>query len=698
MPSKSSAARSTHICNLNHLFFMLGMVLLILLSACSSGVPSTESPENGNTEPTRQTAEQIVANLTVREKIGQKLMMAIRYWCPVDQPDCTTGMTDLPDTAAKALRDNGIGGVILFSDNLVGTDQIQRLTTQFKNVVPPNYPVGMLIGTDEEGGNVFRLPRVEATSFSGNMALGAAYLASGNAQFAYEQGRVMAAEIAAVGFNVNFAPVVDVNSNPLNPVINVRSYGDDPAMIGLLGRRSIQGMASQGVLGTFKHFPGHGDTATDSHFGLPIVTKSRADAYAIDLAPYRQAIQAGQAPDLIMTAHIQYPALDNSVTRTRTGEQMISPATMSRTIQHEILRNELGYRGVTITDALDMQGIAGFFEQSDAVIKVFQADVDIALMPVEIRNAAQVNRLSELIDQVAAAINAGQINRAEFDRSVTRIVQMKLRHGVTPAGANKPISYAPIGNPEHRAVERAIAQNSITLLRNTNRTLPLQAHGKKIFILTPWCEQAEAMRLRFAELGYPLVTGAKFSDLTVEDLTVRIDAADIVIIGTMSTGVTPVERNGDPNNSVQIMRQQPEIFPSTIRPGRFTNSLVFNVLEDQPASDNLAVNMLTAVPNEAQQMRDAMVYAKSSQKKVIHVTLRAPYDIINYDDLADATLASYAYYGYEAGLRGPSLPVLVDVMLNVQRPVGKLPFNVFALNADGALGLLRYPRGFGLQY
>ncbi len=454
-------------------------------------------------------ADAIVERMTTRQKVGQKLMMAFRYWCPDGQPACTAGMTEFPDAARDALRENGIGGVILFSNNLTGIEQTRRLIDGIRAAPAADSPLGLMIGIDEEGGNVFRLPRVEATAFAGNMALGAAYEATRDDRLAYDMGRVLAAEIAAVGFNVNFAPDVDVNSNPLNPVINVRAFGDDPATIGLLGRRMVQGMKSERVIGTFKHFPGHGDTDTDSHYGLPVVIKSRADAYAIDLAPYRQAIEAGEAPDMIMTAHIQYPSLDDTRVATRTGEQMIAPATMSRRIQHDILRGEFGYQGVTITDALDMKGIAGFFDEDDAVVKVFQADVDIALMPVEFRTAADAGRLAALVDRVAAAVDSGRIDRAEFDRSVRRIVLTKLRHGIVASDRGRPIDeLASIGGPAHRAIERDIAQKSITVLRNENGALPLQAAGRRIFILTPWGEQAEAMRRRFVELGHPLVTGA----------------------------------------------------------------------------------------------------------------------------------------------------------------------------------------------
>ncbi|PHV11811.1 hydrolase [Chitinimonas sp. BJB300] len=665
----------------------LGLISVALLSGCGGN----------STDPVTEKANRIVERMSTREKVGQKIMMAFRYWCSVDQPGCTNGMTDLPEAVSNALRESRIGGVILFSNNLVDIEQTIRLTAQLRSTVSSSTQVGLLIGTDEEGGNVFRLPRVVATTFPGNMALGAAYEATKNDQLAYDQGRVLATEIAAVGFNLNFAPDVDVNSNPLNPVINVRAYGDDPATISLLGYRTVQGMASQGVIGTFKHFPGHGDTATDSHYGLPIVNKTRAEAYAIDLAPYRQAIQSGQAPGMIMTAHIQYPALDDTQFVTRTGERMVVPATMSRKIQHDILRGELGYRGVTITDALDMKGIANFFEQGDAVIKVFQANVDIALMPVEFRVAADVTRLTALIDQVTAAVDSGVINREEFNRSVARIVEMKLRNGIMPNGPSKPApDRALIGSPVHRAIEQDITQKSITLIRNAGGVLPLQAQGKKIFILTPWGEQAEAMRRRFVELGYPLVTGAKRSNMTWLDQRKAIDNADIVIFGTLSTSVTPVERNGDPDRPIPL--SQPYSMRQLPVTSNIEGSLVFNTEDEQPSSASFLLKSQAGVTSEAQQIRYAMEYAKTVGKKVIHITLRAPYDVVNYDDVADATLATYSYYGYEGGWRGPSMPAAVDAMLGLKSPVGKLPVAIYAQNPDGTSGPLRYPHGFGLPY
>jgi beta-N-acetylhexosaminidase len=665
------------------------MLIAFLFSGLLSGCLENDDVE--------QQASVIVKQMSTRDKVGQKIMMAFRYWCPDDRPTCTASMTDLPDTVSQALRDNGIGGVILFANNMVDLRQTRRLTEQLHQTLPRNSPVGLLVGVDEEGGNVFRLPRMVATTFPGNMALGAAYEATQNRDLAIESGRVLAAEIRAVGFNVNFAPNVDVNSNPLNPVINVRSYGDSSATVGLLGRLTSQGMRQAGVVSTFKHFPGHGDTATDSHYGLPVVNKSYIEAYAVDLAPYRQAVESGQAPDMIMTAHIQYPSLDNTKLLTRTGERMIVPATMSRKIQHDILRSEMRYGGVTITDALDMKGISNFFEQTDAVIKVFQADVDIALMPVEFRTTANAGKLRQLIDRLVAAVESGTINREELDHSVHRIVQMKLRNGITPASAVAPLpELSTIGSAPHREVEDRVTRQSITLLRNGGNVLPLHSPNQRIFILTPWEEQATAMRRRFEERGYPMVIGAKLSAMPWETQQQAIDNSDVVIIGTMATGVTPVERSGASDTSPPSAKTR--AFSTSPDPIANNGSLVFNVEEDNVQESRTFAHDSSALLSEAQQMRNAAEYAKRRGKVVIHAALRAPYDVISYDDVADVTLATYAYYGYENGLRGPSLPVLVDVMVGASKPEGKLPVNIHAQDSNGALGPIRYARGSGLHF
>lgn len=194
---------------------------------------------------------------------------------------------------------------------------------------------------------------------TGNMSIGATYAKHGS-DYASASAKVIAKELRAVGFNVNYAPTLDVNMNPNNPVINVRSFGEDPARVAELGGAQVDAYQHQQVIAALKHFPGHGDTNVDSHTGLPKVMHSKEQVMAQDIAPFRAVIEAGHAPGMIMTAHIQYPALDSSTFVSKQGQTMVKPATMSRAIMTSLLREELGYQGVTITDALDMAGISDF--------------------------------------------------------------------------------------------------------------------------------------------------------------------------------------------------------------------------------------------------------------------------------------------------------------------------------------------------
>lgn len=199
---------------------------------------------NNNDLNTR--ADAIVDQMSVHEKVGKKIMMAFRYWCDNNQANCTTGMIQYKETVGAAIAENHINSVILFSDNLTDITQTIKLISKLKLAADRQSPLGLFIAIDQEGGNVVRLPRAISTIFPGNMALGAAYQATQDATLAYQKGKVLATEIRSVGFNLNFAPVVDTNSNPLNQVINVHAFGDDPQMV-TLGSQLARGMADQGV-------------------------------------------------------------------------------------------------------------------------------------------------------------------------------------------------------------------------------------------------------------------------------------------------------------------------------------------------------------------------------------------------------------------------------------------------------------------
>ncbi len=617
--------------------------------------------------------------MTVQEKIGQKIMVSLRYWCQDSQPDCTTPMKELPDAVAKALQSHAIGGVILSPEILTDIEQARRLTRQIRQARPAGSEIGILIATDQEGGNGARMLPTHTTLLPGNMALGAVYAGNKKTALANDAGRVLGAELRAIGFNVNFAPVVDVNSNQRNPIMNVRAYGDTPTPVGQLGRSMAQGMKSQGVISAFKHFPGHGDATRSEDSGLARVDNTLADAKTTDLAPYRDAIGSSQSPDLIMTAHIQYPALDSSELTTKTGKTTIMPATFSRKIQHDLLRTEMGFRGVTISDALDIPAITAMLEPADAVIKTFAASVDIALAPVTLRTPADGAKLGQLLDRLKSAVKDGQLKQAELDQSVDRIVQMKLRNTINKENENKPLPE--LSTKEHRKTADDIARQSITLLRNEKNTLPLKDKTKHIFILTPWKEQAEAMRNQFEEQGFHNIKIGSL-DMSWAEQQEAVKDVDIVVVGTHNPWLTPVDNtNGSTDTSPSADLPVPD---------SITGSLVYNVAEDLPA----AKNRYSGATTDAQRLHNLMKFAHTNQQKtVIHVSMRSPYDIISYSDFADASLATYSYHA-----KGGSLAAAVDVMLG-QKPVGRLPIDIRDPSRKGdPLGTVRFMRGAGLKY
>jgi beta-N-acetylhexosaminidase len=663
----------------------LSIIASLILSGCN---------ESEQTQPIDEQAQAIVKDMTLEQKVAQKIMMSFRYWCEDSQngPDCYDGMTELPETIASVINETEIGGVILFANNQPNLKSTAKLIHDMQSAVVDESKLGLFMALDQEGGNVIRLPRDVATNFSGNMALGAAYLNTEDKQLAYKQGQALGSEVASVGFNFNMAPVVDVQSNPLNPVINVRSYGENPELVGTLGGEVSKGMASEGVIASMKHFPGHGDVASDSHYGLPVVNRTKEEAFTVDLAPYKTAIDNGIAPDMIMTAHIQYPSLDDTQIITKDGTAMIAPATLSYKIQHEILRNELGYEGLTITDALDMKGISDFFEENDAVIKVFQAGVDIALMPTQFKTPEDAVNVEKLIDDVVEAIEAGDISEEALNESVERIVKVKLKRGILNFNDSESLEDRyelmenTIGSTKHRDIEKEIAQKSLTLVQNNNETLPMTTGELgKIHILTPWGEQGTALRMGFEELGVQPsnISNVKFSQTNWNDQVPNIDAADTIIVGSLSSGISPVEINGDPNSpAVKAF----STFAQDLLP--LSGSLVFNVENEQAP-----VPFSTTISN-AQFARYALEYAKEKGKKTILLSLRAPYDTASYYDTADVMIATYNYYGYDYGyLRGPSLIEVPKVILGTLPAQGKLPVSVNKIDPDGNLGEVLFEYG-----
>jgi beta-N-acetylhexosaminidase len=374
------------------------------------------------------------------------------------------------DTPAEVVTRYQVGGVIYFNnsstDNIDNPQQLaafsnglQRAATGSGSQLP------LIISIDQEGGNVTRL-EAPATEFPSSMAIGAGRSAADARSLA----SIIARELRAVGVNQDFAPVADVNSNPLNPIIGARSFSARPELASELVAAEVAGYQNSGprsktVASAAKHFPGHGDAATDSHTGLPVISRTEQEWRDIDLPPFQAAIGAGI--DSIMTAHIQVPNLDPS------GE----PATLSGPILTGKLRNELGYNGVVVTDALGMEGVRKLHTDAEIPVLALQAGVDQLLMPPDLNLARNA---------VLQAVTDGALSPQRIDQSVRRILTLKEKRGILERPfVDESAVPSKVGVPAHLAEAQRITDGTITVLRNDAGLLPLTAKPNTVLV-TGW--------------------------------------------------------------------------------------------------------------------------------------------------------------------------------------------------------------------
>ena len=552
-------------------------------------------------------------HLSLRQCIALKLMPDIRFF---DQGDGPGPVQALSPELAAGLRRLNPGGVILFRENLSSVAQIRTLTEQIRHCLSSS----ALIGVDQEGGRVTRLPRGQCTSFSGNMALAAC---RDGERFARQVGAAQARELAALGINVNFVPSVDVNSNPDNPVIGVRSFGDDPDKVSTLGSALLEGLQGGGVAGALKHFPGHGDTSQDSHTDLPLVARSAAQAEAMDLAPFA-AVIGSAAPAMVMTAHIQYPALDSS---TLPGTDVVVPATLSRVMMTGVLREQMAYKGVIITDALDMRAISDRISPAAAVTACFRAGVDIALMPVLVRSPASFEQYEQIIAAVEEAVASGELDETELRASAGRVLALQQQF----AGAAQVADIGAIACQQHRSLERDIARASLTLVTGE---LPALSAAASVHLLLPDADSATALAA-----------------------ALRAEAP-----------------------SLEISWQSLDQFDPVREQHSLREADLYLVGVSEPAASAVVVGGAEDLPNLPDRSPAAVqkttLAAAGGTPRVV-VLLNSPYVAVEFQDLAEAVLASYdgASEGL-AGEPGPAYWAIARVLLGHDKPGGSLPVAV----------------------
>ena len=370
-------------------------------------------------------------------------------------------------------------------------------------------PYPLLNTGDFETGAGFRLEG--ATAFPRNMAFGAA----GDETLAYEAGRVAAAESRAIGVHVNFAPVMDVNNNPRNPVINTRSYGEDPALVGRLGSAYVRGLQAGGMIATLKHFPGHGDTDVDSHLGLPIIKDPRESLDKTEFPPFRAGIAAGAGA--VMTAHIEMPSLDPAPN---------TPTTLSGPIVSGVLRREMGFDGLVYTDSMGMAGVTKLYSPGEAAVRAIKAGNDIVLHSPD--DGAAFAGLK-------AAVLSGDIPAAQLQKSVERVLRAKALAGLHRSRAVN-IEALPnvVGSRAHQAVADTVSQKSITLLKDQYDHVPLKLGADAQILYLSILDSPGGWRIAAPSRSFIPELKRKWRGVTSVELSERSTANELELVRAMA--------------------------------------------------------------------------------------------------------------------------------------------------------------------
>ncbi|MFH8927251.1 glycoside hydrolase family 3 protein [Streptomyces pristinaespiralis] len=503
-------------------------------AVATTALPALAAPAAASSG-TKDRLKRLISRMSIEEKVGQLFVMRV-YGHSATDPDQADIDLNLEEmgvrNAAELIAEYHVGGIIYFAwaHNTRDPEQIAGLSNGIQRAaLDQRNPVPLLISTDQEHGIVARVGK-PATLMPGAMALGA----GGSASAARRAAQIAGGELAAMGIVQNYAPVADVNINPANPVIGVRSFGADPAAVARMVSAQVKGYQSAGIAATSKHFPGHGDTTVDSHTGIPVITHTRQEWEEIDAPPFRAAIAAGI--DSIMTAHIQFPALDASN----------DPATLSRPILTGILREELGYDGVVVTDALNMEGVREKYGDHRVPVLALLAGVDQLLNPPD---------LAVAWNGVLDAVRSGEITEDRLDESILRIFLLKEKLGLfrDPFVPQREVGRR-VGTPAHLAAADRIAERTTTLLTNPDGLLPLSRRSHRE-VLVVGADPASpsgttgpptaVLAAAFGEVGFTataLSTGTAPSSAKITEAVAAAQGKDVVVVGTYNVSATSSQR------------------------------------------------------------------------------------------------------------------------------------------------------------
>lgn len=634
--------------------------LLLCASVCAaSACSSVETVKIAAERIVMSRPEKILEGMSLKEKAEQMLMPSFRFSEYTDTVQHEP-LTEMTDEIHQAVSSHNFGGIILFGQNLQGTVQTVQLVQDFMTANAEGDNIPLLIAADQEGGTVRRI--MFGTFGCGNMALAAA----GGSEETEKTAAMIAEELHALGINTDFAPVTDVNVNPANPVIGVRSFSDDPQMVTGLAGAYIRGMQEKNIVTALKHFPGHGDTDVDSHTGLPRVSLSYDELKQTHLQPY---FDLHKDADVIMSAHIEFPVIDDTVYTDADGNEICLPATMSEKILTGILREDIGFEGVICTDAMTMDAIRAYWPQEDAAVNAINAGADLILIPVleEQPVPEYIQQLDSLVQRIVADAEAGRISIDRINESVLRILKLKEKRGIldtVPWESVKEqaaLAKETVGSREHHDQEFAVSEKAVTLLKNENNVLPLTRDDNAL-VLVPFDDRA--LSVTFAE-EYLRSKGL-------------LDQGSLSAICYGSTYIDDI--------IAAMHEQKPDVLV-----------IVTAVFSSSDMTDHA---LLLPVIEEAE----------SYGIPIVVLSAQLPYDLSLYDS-ADAHMACYlasgmselpVYDGRDNPGYGPNLPAALAVMYNDTEPQGRLPVDIPAVSEEDGYYSFRdelyYRRNDGIGY
>ena len=601
--------------------------------------PSDPIDPTDPVDPIDTKINEMIELMSLEEKICQMIMLACRT-------RNGTNFTSITPEISNLLANYSFNGIILYAQNIVTNEQTYDLIKQIQDANLKENRPGLLIAIDQEGGRVVRLE--EGTTTPGNMALGAI----DDLEVTEQIASLIGGELATLGFNTNFAPVVDVNNNPNNPVIGTRSFSDNPYIVSNQAAAYIRGLNNYDVIGSLKHFPGHGDTDTDSHTGLPLINKTLDELKNNELIPYINNIND---IEMFMTAHIVYPQIEtNTYTSIATGKEIYLPATLSKTILTDVLRDDLGFEGVVITDAMEMDAINKHFTKADSARLAINAGVDIILMPVDISTSNGINNLLAYIQNIMDQVASGDISIDRINESVRRILILKSNHGLLEGYEMAPREeVSQVGSSEHHEIEFEATIKAITLVKNEG-ALPLTNDDNVLIVTT---STSETMPV---EYGLALASSSA--------AVMSLDQINLAKVNTLLAGY----------NKIVIFSQM----------------------------GNKAY-LTSSTANKISQLIDAI---NNLNKKAIVLSTNLPYDAARFTN-ASAFVICYSPKGMSEDPRveggnikqyGPNIPTAIYMMYaSTSEDVnftGKLPIEIKALNSSFAFtDVILYNRSYGLS-